>query len=107
VYLETGTIENAKYRDIYVYDYRNGLTKTGVPVDNIDIDAINDPVSASANALNRYMLHRVDERFGDGDGILTAAEQEKIGNILFDLNHSPLNLRNGNRSLRLGLEFIF
>ncbi len=107
VYLETGTIDNAVYRENYVYNYRGGLTATGVPADNIDINAINDAVSASANALNRYMLHKVDERFGDGDGILTLAEQEKIGNILFDLNHSPLSRRNGNRSLRLGLEFVF
>lgn len=103
VYLETGEITNALHREKQLDALLRDATLDG----DGNIDDFRIMTESSDNELNKYMLLKAEERFGNGDGLFTVAEQKAAFGANYDLNNSPLRNRNANRSLRLGLEFIF
>jgi hypothetical protein len=103
VYLETGQITNAVHREENLDALLRDATLDGDPnIDDFDIMA-----ESPDNALNKYMLMQAEARFGNGDGLFTVAEQTTAFGANYDLFNNPLNRRSGDRSLRLGLEFVF
>jgi hypothetical protein len=103
IWLETGTITNALVREQSI----DGLQRDATLDGDANIDDFRIMTESPGNALNKYMLLQAEKRFGNGDGIFTVAEQAAAFGANYDLGNSPLNFRNANRSLRLGLEFIF
>ncbi|MCI0433824.1 MAG: carboxypeptidase regulatory-like domain-containing protein [Gemmatimonadetes bacterium] len=103
VWLETGEVTNAVHRQNDLDALLRDATLDG----DANIDGFDIVRESPDNALNRYMLLQAEARFGDGDGIFTVAEQRAAFGAWYDLFNSPLGFRNGDRSLRLGLEFVF
>lgn len=104
VFLETGTATNNEFREKFLTDLMGRQTLDGdTDIDNVVIASEGE----STNAVNRYMLLQAEQRFGDGDGVLTVAEQRSMYGHLYDLLTGPQTLRESNRYLRLGLEIMF
>jgi len=103
VWLETGQTTNALVREQYI----DGLQRDATLDGDANIDDFRIMTESPDNELNKYMLAQTEKRFGNGDGVFTVAEQAAAFGAIYDLNNSPLGFRNANRSLRLGLEFIF
>jgi hypothetical protein len=103
VWLETGEITNRVHREEDIDALLRDATLDG----DANIDDFNIMTESPDNILNKYMLMKAEARWGNGDGIFTVAEQQTAFGAFYDLGNNPLGFRSGNRSLRLGLEFIF
>jgi hypothetical protein len=53
------------------------------------------------------MLVRTEERFGNGDGTFTVAEQRAAFGSLYDLLYGSQWLQKSNRLLRIGVQVDF
>jgi hypothetical protein len=103
VFNETGTILNDQWHELSIREeLLNETGAEGVIADRVIADW-------PENAVNRYMLARAEERFGNGDGVFTVAEQTNAWGAYHDYisDQSAWRLRTSNQSLRLGLEFVF
>ena len=103
VFNETGTIRNDLWYNRALQD--DLLTESGT-------STLEDRVIADwpgENEVNRYMLARAEERFGNGDGVFTVEEQTAAWGTYFNYitSRAPWRLRTSNQSLRLGFEFVF
>jgi hypothetical protein len=103
VWLETGEITNTIHREKGIDALLRDATLDG----DANIDDFDIMRESQDNALNKYMLMQAEARFGNGDGMFTVAEQLAAFGSFYDLGNNPLGFRSGDRSLRLGLEFIF
>lgn len=104
VWLETGTITNTVHREEAIDALLRDATLDG----DANIDDFRIMTESTDNVLNKYMLLQAEARFGNGDGIFTVEEQKAAftASYLWGGNN-PLRFRRADRSLRLGLEFIF
>ncbi len=103
VYMETGEINNALYKTDSIDPLLRDATLDG----NANIDDFNIMKESPDIPMNRYLLLQAEKRFGNGDGIFTVDEQRRAFGSFFDLFNNSLGFRNADRSLRLGLEFVF
>jgi hypothetical protein len=103
VWLETGEITNALDREQSLFALMSDATLDGdALVDDFDIMA-----ESTENALNKYMLLQAEARFGNGDGFFTVDEQRANFLSYYNLTNNVRSFRNHDRSLRLGIEFVF
>ena len=102
VFNETGTIRNDLWYEQALRDELLSEAGTGTLADRVIADW-------PENEVNRYMLARAEERFGNGDGVFTVEEQTNAWGTYFNYisSGSAWRMRTSNQSLRLGLEFIF
>jgi Carboxypeptidase regulatory-like domain/TonB-dependent Receptor Plug Domain len=61
-------------------------------------------ISATPNCI--YMI-RAEQRYGNGDGVFTEAEQTRASDALYYVNRGLSSFTNAPRSVRLGLEVNF
>ena len=57
--------------------------------------------------FNCVALRRVEARFGNGDGIYTLAEQQRVLNVFYDSFLGPWRFNGPGRTVRFGLTFAF
>jgi hypothetical protein len=100
VFAETGSTENARFRDQQSANTTLLYSGTGSVSDRV-IDEWPE------NELNRYMLHRAEQRFGNGDGIFTTAEMTAAADSYIALMDGPQYMQERGRELRLGIEVTF
>jgi hypothetical protein len=102
VFNETGSIHNDLWHEQAIREELLIENGTGSVTDLVIADW-------PENEVNRYMLARAEERFGDGNGVFTVAEQTAAWGSYFNYisNGAAWRLRTSNQSLRLGLEFVF
>lgn len=102
VFNETGSIHNDLWHEQAIREELLIENGTGSVTDRVIADW-------PENEVNRYMLARAEERFGNGDGVFTVAEQTEAWGTYFNYisGGSAWRLRTSNQSLRLGLEFVF
>lgn len=103
VFMETGTVTNTEFENKFVSELQSVSTLDGDAI----IDDIVIATEGEQNAVNKYMLFRAEERFGNGDGVFTVGEQRTAYTHLYNLFSGPQTLRESNRYLRLGLEIVF
>ena len=60
-----------------------------------------------SSQINCVSLRRVEQRFGDGDGVYTLAEQEHALNTYYNSFFGPWRFYAPARSIRVGLELKF
>ncbi len=105
VFVETGSIRNE-------FDFENFaagfLGDSQLDGDNLpgDVDIAKSP----DNPLNKYALFKAEERFGNGDGIYTLAEQmNMIRQYYIQTSGNPLvrSFRSSGQAMRLGFEITF
>ena len=103
VWLETGEISNALDRDQSLFALMSDATLDGDAL----VDDFNIMTESPENELNKYMLMQAEARFGNGDGIFTIDEQRATFLSYYNLTNNVRSFRNHDRSLRLGIEFVF
>jgi hypothetical protein len=103
VYLETGEVTNSLERDQFLFSLMGDATLDG----DANVDDFNIKTENTDNAVNKYMLLQAEARFGNGDGMFTVEEQRAVYLSYYNLLNNFRSLRPQDRSLRLGLEFVF
>jgi hypothetical protein len=103
IFMETGELTNDIWYDRQIQALLLNQTGTG-DVRDMQIDAW-----YAENDVNRHMLRRAEERFGNGDGVFTVSEMTNAWGTYFNYatGGSPWRMRTSEQSLRLGLEFTF
>ena len=105
IFLETGTINNDDWYERALAEFMQAQTGYGA------VGLVDQVISAwpNQNAVNQYMLRKAEERFGNGDGIFTAAEQRSSWETYFRTvnGNMPYRMRQSHQSLRLGVEVVF
>jgi len=84
------------------YDLGTGEINLQGNVCSTWLDAGNRPAGPSC-----FGLIRAEQRFGDGNGIYTVAEQRAASRAQFDLQNGLQNFVGAPRRVRLGIEFNF
>ena len=116
-FTETGGVENLTHRSETIGDpvigsreygqLRNEALNAGaLGGDGTTID-LRGNCQAWPDPVNCVSLVRVENRFGDGDGLYTAAEQERAFNAFYDSFFGPSRFHEAGRTLRLGLDIAF
>jgi hypothetical protein len=105
IFLETGTIHNDQWYELALANFMQSQTGYGA------VGLVDQVISAwpNQNAVNLYMLRKAEERFGNGDGTFTAAEQRSAWETYYRTvnGNMPHRLRQSHQSLRLGVEVVF
>ncbi|MBI4500533.1 MAG: TonB-dependent receptor [Gemmatimonadetes bacterium] len=110
LYAETGTVENDLYRNSFVLPERNNLKNVAISEGKLAPDGATVDVrdcTAWSDKLNCVALSRVENRFGDGDGLYSGPEQDRALNAFFDSLLGAWRLRGPGRIVRIGAEFHF
>lgn len=103
VFAETGDVENARARELWVSEALTDPRLDGDPaIRDFDIAA-----ESPENDFNKYMLMRAEQRFGDGDGVYTVEEQTEAFAQEYEWFRGEYRLAPSNQSLRLGLRLAF
>ena len=111
------TAERDKNRAGNLSEFANEATSNGVFGTDQSIDLrfggagvagcgnwIKGGVSATPNCV--YLI-RAEQRYGDGDGVFSLAEQTRASDALYYVARGINNFTNAPRSIRLGLEVNF
>jgi len=117
VFTETGDIENAGHRIQTIGDPAfpsreyaqlrdEAATAGALAGDGTTID-LRGNCATWGSPVNCVSLVRVENRFGDGDGLYTAAEQERAFNAYYDAFFGSWRFYEPGRTLRVGLQIGF
>ncbi|MGH7676578.1 MAG: TonB-dependent receptor domain-containing protein, partial [Gemmatimonadales bacterium] len=110
LFAETGDVVNDLHRSIivgfeqgFLWDEAslNGVLLAGNTVD-LRVDCATW-VAFGGRPFNCVSLRRVENRFGDGDGLYTVQEQERALNAAYDSFYSPPRFYGAGRTVRLGV----
>jgi hypothetical protein len=124
LFLETGDVVNAQHRDRYVDEQVASLESQAGDVEYLHTDASganyidftggcadwqgrNTPGSAASGPVDCVLLTRAEARFGNGDGIYTAAEYTAAFDAYYDLENAPSRFYGPGRRVRIGVELSF
>ncbi len=109
LFAETGDVVNEEFRyqtlsnefaNLSGEASLNGALRAG---DAIDLSGC----GSWANPVNCVMLRRTEERFGDGNGLYTLAEQTRALNAFYDAFNGPQFFYGAPRHIRVGFELTF
>jgi outer membrane receptor for ferrienterochelin and colicin len=116
VFAETGDVTNEKNKTISaIGDPALGTVEYGNLWDEagnagaLGADRSIDLTSCASwsSQINCVSLRRVEQRFGDGNGVYSLDEQERALNTYYDSFFGPWRFYGAARSIRLGLELKF
>lgn len=104
VFLETGSEVNELFRTATLATtLRDSQLDGDANVDDFDIRS-----ESPENPFNVFMLLRAEQRFGNGDGIFTVAEQETAFGQIFENNFGANSLfKTSDQLMRLGFRIAF
>ena len=109
VFIETGGTVNNTWYDKQV---NRVLTSEGIPTAQdggfVDFDIVGEITAPAFNDLDTYMMLRAEERFGNGNGVFTAEEQNDafMSDSQNDRGQSEY-FETSNQLLRLGFRVAF
>jgi hypothetical protein len=104
---ETGDVTNLQHRTSALAPEFANLHAEASGAGALDPDGTTIDLSNCGswnNQVNCVTLSRVERRFGDGNGVYTLAEQQRVGNAYYDAIEGPWFFYGSGRTLRLGLE---
>lgn len=103
VFAETGSTTHEYARELAIDDYLADSRLDGdTQIRSFDIRA-----ESPENRFNVYMLLRAEERFGNGDGVFTVEEQERVFGQEWEIENGEQALAPSNQSFRIGLRLAF
>jgi hypothetical protein len=106
IFLTTGDVTDENVLSQIVDSHRQTLGG-GTAIDHIDLSSLAAAGEGVRNAVDLVSLRRVEQRFGNGDGIFDADEQIRAFRAAVDLGSGPQQLIGSGRRLRLGFELTF
>lgn len=103
-FLETGNPVNELYRTTFLANTLQDATLDG----DTQVRSFDIATESPDNDFNKFMLMRTEQRFGNGDGVFTVAEQERAFGQVYDAQFGVNDLFElSNQSLQLGLRLRF
>jgi hypothetical protein len=104
LFLETAAAVNTQHRKRFLDTaMRDSRLDGDVLIDDFDIR-----VGDSDTQINKFMLLRAEQRYGNGNGIFTVEEQERaFGQLYDDQWGENVEFRTSDQSFRLGLRLAF
>jgi TonB-dependent receptor-like protein/carboxypeptidase family protein len=111
VFAETGAKTNDDFQSLLLSSEFTGLQNEAqlagaLLPDGTTIDLQGDCAGWAAQ-FNCVSLRRVEARFGNGDGIYTLTEQQRVLNVFYESFFGPWRFNAPGRTVRLGLTFAF
>ena len=106
IFLTTGDVTDENVLSQIVDSHRQTLGG-GISQDRIDLASLSAAGEGVRNVVDLVSLRRVEQRFGNGDGIFDAEEQIRAFRAAVDLGSGPQQLIGSGRRLRLGFELTF
>jgi len=106
VFLTTGDIYDEPRFNMIIAAQRQTLGG-GQERDNIDLSSRSTAGEGVRNDVDLVSLRGAEARFGNGDGIFTAAEQIRAFRAALDLSDGPQTFIGAGRRVRLGFELTF
>jgi len=109
LFVETGDVVNAAHREQTISNERSNTWGEATSASALGAgNTINlGGCSGWSDPVNCVMLRRTEARFGNGDGLYTAAEQERALNAYYDAFNGSQWLYGVPRHIRLGVELNF
>ena len=110
VYAETGDIVNAHFKQLTLGTEFSGLANEAAGAGALNSDGSID-LTGNCNTwgsvINCVALRRVEQRFGNGDGLYTLAEQTRALDTFYNSFFGPQIFNGTPRHIRLGFEVNF
>jgi len=127
VFVNTGDVVSQEDIEITQTNYRASIAQLGTPSGAYDAEeesldltfggtgpqtqscvgfATDDEPTASSIANCVYLI-RAEQRYGNGDGIYTADEQNTAATAFYNINNGPQDFYGPGRRMRLGFELNF
>ena len=106
IFLTTGDITDEFVFDQIVASQRQTLGG-GVEIDRMDLSSLASAGGNIRNDVNLVALRRAEARFGNGDGIFTADEQDRAFRSAVNFTGGSQDLIAPGRRVRLGFELTF
>jgi outer membrane receptor protein involved in Fe transport len=106
IFLTTGDIIDNEAFDKIVASHRQELGG-GVAQDELDLSSVDAAGTGVATMVDLIMLRRAEARFGNGDGLFSAAEQDAAFRAAELFKNGPQTLVGPGRRVRLGFELVF
>jgi outer membrane receptor protein involved in Fe transport len=106
IFLTTGDIIDDDAFDRIVASHRQELGG-GTAVDEVDLASLDAAGDGVATMVDLVLLRRAEARFGNGDGIFSAAEQDAAFRAAELFRNGPQTLVGPGRRVRLGFELVF
>ncbi|OLD39639.1 MAG: hypothetical protein AUI57_02580 [Candidatus Rokubacteria bacterium 13_1_40CM_2_68_8] len=110
VYAETGDVTNSLLKEKTLSPERQNIASEASDASALTKDGSVDLTlgcSGWGNPANCESLRRVEARFGNGDGIYTPAEQDRVLNAFYDAFLGPQRFNGQPRHIRVGFELNF
>lgn len=108
-YRATGGTTNDLYRETILSpefsNLQNEANANGALLSGGDVDL--RACAAWSAPINCVALQRVEQRFGNGDGVYTLAEQTRALNAYYDAFFGPWRFLGPGRTLRIGIQWAF
>jgi hypothetical protein len=112
-YAETGTDANAAgYESLrigFTGDAQSEASVNGalLPGNVVDLRSCATWAANPSSPVNCVALSRVERRFGNGDGLYTQTEQDRVFKTYFDSFFGSWRLHGPGRTVRVGMELRF
>ena len=110
VYAETGDVTNSLLKEKALSPERQNIASEASDANALTKDGSVDLTlgcSGWGNPANCESLRRVEARFGNGDGIYTPVEQDRVLNAFYDAFLGPQRFNGQPRHIRVGFELNF
>lgn len=106
VFLTTGDLTDGEVFDQIVASHRQ-ILGAGSTLDRVDLSSLAAAGEGVRNIVDLISLRRVEARFGNGDGIFDAAEQDRAFRSAVSIGSGSQWLIGAGRRVRLGFELTF
>jgi hypothetical protein len=106
VFQSTGDVTDEEVYNTRIIAHRNTLGG-GVAQSQIDLRSLDAAGAGVTNEVNLYLVRQAEARFGNGDQLFTAEEQERAFRAAELFLNGPQDLIGGGRRVRLGFELSF
>jgi hypothetical protein len=106
VFQSTGDVTDEEVYQTRIRAHRNTLGGGNAQAE-IDLTSLQSAGAGVTNEVNLYLVRQAEARFGNGDQIFTAEEQERAFRAAEVFLNGPQDLIGGGRRVRLGFELSF
>jgi hypothetical protein len=106
VFQSTGDVTDEEVYQTRIRAHRNTLGG-GIEQSQINLTSLATAGGGITNEVNLYLVRQAEARFGNGDQIFTAEEQERAFRASEVFLNGPQDLIGGGRRVRLGFELSF
>ena len=106
VFQSTGDVTDEEVYQTRINSHRNTLGG-GASQAQIDLSSLTAAGAGITNEVDLYLVQQAEARFGNGDQIFSAEEQERAFRAAELLLNGPQDLIGAGRRVRLGFELSF